>query len=55
MAGTRWKQNFSVSNRCCELTMFRMVKRGKRMPGWVSLLLGELLRPFPSASIPIMQ
>jgi hypothetical protein len=35
--------------------MSRMLKRGKRMPGCFSLLLGELERPLPIGSVQTMK
>jgi hypothetical protein len=34
----------------CDSTMSRNEKRGNCMPGWLALLLGELLSPFPIGS-----
>ena len=40
----------SVSSRYCECTMSRRQKRGNRMPGCATLLLGELVSPLPIGS-----
>ena len=41
----------SVSSRCCDCTMSRMRNFGKLMRGCAVLVLGEVVRPLPMASV----
>ena len=47
--------NFSVTSRCCELTMSRMLNFGNCMRAWVLLFDGEVVKPLPMASVAMMK
>src|SRR5260370_33473230 len=45
----------SATSRCCELTMSRMLNFGNCMRGCTLLFDGEVVRPFPIASVAMMK
>ena len=47
--------NFSVTRRCCEFTMSRILKRGNCMRGCILLLEGDVVSPLPIASVAMMK
>jgi hypothetical protein len=47
--------NFSVTRRCCEATMSRMLKRGNFIRACALLLEGDDVSPLPIASVAMMK
>ena len=53
---TTWSMpSLSLSSLYCDWTMSRMAKRGNFMRGCALLLLGEVVRPLPMASVATMK
>ena len=46
--------NFSVTKRCCEAAMSRMLNFGNCMRACILLLDGELVSPLPIATVQLM-
>src|SRR5215472_16974401 len=47
--------NFSFTSRYCDSTMSRIVNFGNCIRGWALELLGEVVSPFPIASVQMMK
>ena len=53
---TTWSMpSLPLSSLYCDCTMSRMAKRGNFMRGCALLLLGEVVRPLPMASVATMK